>query len=1347
MFTCSNCGHQINAPQARLPPFCPRCGTATGVGSNPFADSMVDDEDGLLPDLPELPPPPPMDSMPASRTQGRGRPSKTLFGMPGLSLDDVDGEADSGFALTNPVPAAKPAPAPAPAKPPTAAAKPAVPPLPGKPPVAPPPVGAKPPPVAAPKPPLPGAVPVVPKPPPLPSGAAKPGVPPLPVAKPVAPPPPPRAPDAPIKSSSRAPSAPTGPGRPAPKLADDSGTFERDDPFFTGNPDELPELGSITDGEIKRIDSGPAGMQEFDFDDDGGGALELGDLDLPGGGAAEVIDLPAAGQKSKGVLEFDGIDMPSRGDHDLPDPVADATDGLDLPVSSKPSRPAELEFDGLGSPGDLDLPMPGDDDGLELDLPMPPAATKPVAAPPSKPIAPPPSKPIAAPPKPPPAPAPVKPVAPPPKPAPVSAKPSLPELGDDLDLPIPAGDLPIPSSELPTPVDDFAGFAEGGVGLELEDLPLPADVLPTSASAPKGGSELPTPADILPTPVESLGLDLGDDPLPARKPATTPAKTSEPVAPKPPTIAGKSPAPKPEQRSPTRAIVYGVLGVVVVGLCVGVYGLGEGWFAGEEEIPAPRAGNDGGGGTNPEPDPSTDSGQITERSEAILAKFDEDTPAGYVQALEGLAQDPIARAEAALLLHLRYGPDPVRLAQAGKLLEGHVDDPAPHVRRVLGLALLQTPERAQEALTWFADDPRSQLYRAWALRHSDPEQARVAAQAAATARPGDNAAALTLAELQVESDPEAGLARLRKIVEQRPQQVSAALSLLRAALDQGLLAEAAKVGSTVPAAAVSTGYKAELLRTRAKVARAQGNVGEALRLLEQAIGTDEQFMAARIDKIDLALSVLDSASARAESELLLRQSPQDRKVLTAAVRVAIQAGRDEDARTHLQALGGPESTDPVVHELYGELAALLLDVEAARAAWAKARELDPLRSDTVVSEVALLIKVEQIDPAIALLDDQKAKLAAREDQSTAVRAARAVVERTRAGLLRARAEAGPALTAVEEAVKLDPRDNSARLLRAELLAAVGNVDASEEALEELHERTGGFPGLTEPLGRMLLRKGKLDELDALIGAQLEASEASIEILMTGAALRLAQNKPDRAKVLAERVLDRDGTQTRAHLVLGRVLLAEGEYAAALDEIEAAQTREGDPEVELWHGQALEYNGRAVEARAHYKRALELEPGNLEAAALLGRLYAYEGAAKQALGLLEPVVLETDAYPYAYLAIGIAHRDLGKRDQAVGEFQRARELDPTLFEAYYEEGRILNDRNKHSEAAAALKAGLDKAKDHAQPRQLEDAWRRLGDSYYELGRRADAKAAFEEYLKVAPPNAAGRAEVQRIMKEL
>ncbi len=1002
MFTCSHCGHEINAPEARLPPFCPRCGSSTGAGSNPFADSMIDDDDNQLD---QLPPPPPMDSLPVSRSHGRSGPSKTLFGMPGINADELELEDEGTSNFSAPAkpaaPPAKPPAAPAkpaapPAKPAAAPVKPAAPPVkPPAAPVKPPAAPAKPPaapakPSAAPakpapapvvRPPLPGAVPVAPK----PSAAKPPALAPLggKLATPA-------TADAPIKPSARAPSAPTGPGRPAPKLREDSGgfgqeesgTFEKDDPFFTGNPDELSELASITDGDVVLLQrkaaeaSGPVGMQEFEFDDKGGSKLELGDLELLGGSSAEVVDLPkATSQSGRALAEFDGIEMPLPADDlDLPSPVVDATDGLDLPMSSAASRPDELEFDGFGGLGeDLDLPMPTDSGALELDLPMPqtPAKQAPVPTSPSKPAATPskpaatpskpaatPSKPAATPSKPPP---PSKPPASPSKPPP----PALPELSDDfdLDLPTPALDLPTPASELPARKDDFSGYSmpEGGLDLELEDLPLPADMLPvsadslptsaskskTSGSLPTSTASLPTSASELPTPVETLGLDLGDE-VPVKTATPSATKPTEPghgqpgLPPPPP--PRKSPAPKPERASPVRWVLYGVLGVVVAGLGLGVYGMGEGWFASDDELPPPQAGNGGDGGNDGSEQPAN-SAEVAERSEAILAKFDEDSPSGYVQVLDGLATDPVAQAEAALLLHLRYGPDPVRLAQAGKLLDAYAENPAPHVRRVLGLALLTQPARSTEALTWFASDPRSQLYRAWALQASDPGQARLAAEAASKARPGDKAALLTLAEIQLASDPDAALTRLRTIIGQQPQQISAQVALLRAAREQGLLAEAAQLGNGLSAVSVSDGYKASLLRTRSAIARAQGNVAEASRLIEQAIASDVQTIGPRLDKIDIALSVRDSGGARTEVELLLRERPQDRAVLIAAARVAIEAGRDDDALAHVQALGGPESTDVAVHELTGEIEALLLDVRCPASLGQGPRTRSPAQLD------------------------------------------------------------------------------------------------------------------------------------------------------------------------------------------------------------------------------------------------------------------------------------------------------------------------------------------------------------------------------------------------------------------
>jgi tetratricopeptide (TPR) repeat protein len=1366
MFDCSNCGHKIDDSRVPLPPFCPRCGEPTSENSSPFDDDEPSTSPlpppppmgAPLPPPPPmgapLPPPPPMGApLPPPPRSGRGEPSKTLFGMPGLSFDDVpapdpgpgpaggaddelpfpsddDDDAlpfpvdDDEDALPFPVDddelAAPAAPSPPSPRPPPVRASVKPPPAPGG--VKPPPVraGVKPPPAGGVKPPpaRAGA-----KPPPAPGGLKPPpgrgAKPPAAAAKGVRPPPPPGGAKPPPPPGGAKPPPFRGGGAPPPPRADafssgvlpadsgvmagDSGTFDDDDPFYTGDPDEMPELGSITHGDASTFadenPSGHSGIREFEFQDDGE-ALELGELgglDLPTGEAPAPPS--RAARPSFDSPEFGGLDLPTPegdealggGELDLPAPAGFAGD-LDLPAPSGHDTGGGLDLD-LPAPagpasGGLDLPAPageaGYDDGLSLD-----------------------------------------------------------------DLPMPADDLPMPADNLPGPIDDFPAPADGlpdpdgfdALPTSAADLPASADEFPAPVdSLPTPASILPTPADNLPTPVGDLELDLdaGGRPSAAAKaagesPAAKAGRVGAIAKPKPP---GDKP-----KRDIGRIVIYSVLALVVVGVGGAVVAVQMGLLE-PEPAPPPQQGN---GQDTPPP-----SGEPVERPEGVLAKLDQDTPASYVQAYELSEGQPVGRAEAALLIHLRYGPDAKRLAEARQLLAPYRERPEPFVQRVVALDLLAA-DKPDEALAALGEGGgwRASLYRAWALlAKGEAEKARAAAEAAVEGRPGDQAAKLAVLQIRYAANPVDGLAAMRQAAETSPNHLALQEALMRAARESGRLAEAAEVGQKLQPAAISEAHKAELLRERAGVAMTQGRTGEAMRLLEQALATDESLVSARVDRIDLLLANRDFPATRADIELLLRDQPKNREVLLVAARVELEAGRDDDARAHLAKLGEAAREDPQVHDLLGQAAAMLMKVEEARTSFAEARKLDPFFVEALEHEIDLLVRAEMLDEALALLDEQQTSLGeAAGNDSERGRRARSTVSKIRARLLRDQGELERALTAAEDAASIDPSNNDALLMRAELLGALGQRQAYEEALLELHERTGGYPGLTEPLGGVLLRKGKLDELEQLIGTSLDSPDASREIVLTGAALRLAQDKPEAAQVLAQRILDRDPTDTRAHLLLGRALLALGDYALALDEIESARTREGDPEVELWLGQALEYNGRPGQARVHYQRALELDPNTLEAAALLGRLYAYDGAAAKAIDLLQPVVDATDDYPYAHLALGLARKDMGRRDLAVAEFQKAQELDPTLFEAFYQEGRIHNDQNKHAPAVKALQAGLDKAKDNATERALIDTYRRLGESYKQLGRRAEAKAALEEYMKLAPPNAAGRREVERLLREL
>ncbi|PRQ08221.1 tetratricopeptide repeat protein [Enhygromyxa salina] len=1088
-----------------------------------------------------------------------------------------------------------------------------------------------------------------------------------------------------------------------------------DDPFFAGDLERLPELGSITHGDADEFSqedpAARSGVQEFEYQGDSE-TIELADLSA---GSSAPPQAP--------------VEYPSRPSFDSPDFA-----GLDLPAAST-SGVQDLVDDGF------DLPMPAGR-AQDMDLPEPPnfgggvaRGAVPVGEPDFE------------------------------LPTPVD------DVGFDAlsidDLPMPSPDLPMPVDNLPGELDDFHAPVDDFPAPDLDDfdsLPTAADSLPRAVDSlpravdtlPRAVDSLPTsagrtaakPANLVPASVDDLDLDL-DDAQPTtgglrglgEKPIEQPiaAATGEPAS-----AFKQKPARIPDgpRRGVNRWVVYGLLGAIVL-IGGGVLAMQMGLFD-SDSVDPPVDQNDSGGEVTPP------SAEPTERPEGVLAKFDQDTPASYVQAYELSENDPVGRAEAALLLHYRYGPDPARLAEAGQLLAPFQTRPEPFVRRVVGLTLLVNGKR-DEALALLDDTgPRTALYQAWALLDKgETERARAAAEAAVARRPGDQAAQLTVLQVRFAANPVDGIAAMRQAAKTSPNHLALQEALMHAALDQGRLDEAAQIGQSIQPASISDTHKAELLRQRAGIAMAQGRTGAAMRLLDQALASDDKLTAARIDRIDLWLSNKDFSSIRAELDVLMQgEGAKNPLLIKTAARVDLEAGLDDEARARLDSLGEAGSKDPQVQDLIGQAHALVMKIDEARTAFALARKLDPLYTAPIIHEVDLLIRSDLRDDALKLLDEQLAALVAADAKaSVRGRQSLAAVGRVRAEVLLSKGELERALTAIEDAITSDPASNDALLLRARLLDQLDQRQAHEEALLELHERTGGYPGLTEPLGKVLLRKGKLDELEALISASLEAPEASREIILTGAALRLAQDRPEQAQSLAQKVIERDPTDTRAHLLLGRALLIQGQYARALSEIESAQTRDGDAEVELWLGQALEYNARPNDARGHYTRALQLDPKNLEAAALLGRLYAYEGAAAKAIELLTPVVQQTDAYPYAYLALGLAHKDMGKREQAIGDFQKAQQLDASLFEAFYQEGRIHNDLNKHGAAVKALQAAIDNAKANATERALIDAYRRLGESYVELGRRAEAKAALNEYMNLAPANAAGRSEVERLLRGL
>jgi tetratricopeptide (TPR) repeat protein len=347
-------------------------------------------------------------------------------------------------------------------------------------------------------------------------------------------------------------------------------------------------------------------------------------------------------------------------------------------------------------------------------------------------------------------------------------------------------------------------------------------------------------------------------------------------------------------------------------------------------------------------------------------------------------------------------------------------------------------------------------------------------------------------------------------------------------------------------------------------------------------------------------------------------------------------------------------------------------------------------------------------------------------------------------------ERNAALEAFDRALEAVPGHNEAQLRRGVLRLEAGQEAEGRADLVELYERTGGYPGLAAPLGRLYVRDGDFEALERLVDDRLSGDATPDELLTVGARLRLHQGRTAHARELLELAIARHPADWEPHMLLAQVLILEGKAAEALAEIERARPPGPEPEQMLQRGKILEFNGRHDDAIPEYQRALGIDPELHEARFLYGRMLHYKGGHAKAISELRKVLDEPRAkaaawYPEVWLNIGVAQQAQGKHADAIASLEKATALDPKLGEAWAKMGRFHGDRNEHAKAIAALEKAIAVGPEDAY--WYPDALMDLGRAQSKSGKQADAKTSLEQFLELAPPDHTSRAEADRLLGEL
>jgi protein O-GlcNAc transferase len=197
-----------------------------------------------------------------------------------------------------------------------------------------------------------------------------------------------------------------------------------------------------------------------------------------------------------------------------------------------------------------------------------------------------------------------------------------------------------------------------------------------------------------------------------------------------------------------------------------------------------------------------------------------------------------------------------------------------------------------------------------------------------------------------------------------------------------------------------------------------------------------------------------------------------------------------------------------------------------------------------------------------------------------------------------------------------------------------------------------------------------------------------------------------------------------HQTGGRAAEAEALYRRAID------LDPQNPDLHRGLGTALEDQGGTAEAAEWYRRGLALAPEDADSWCNLGMALRQSAQPSEATTAYRRAVRLDAGFVEAWFNLGNALTALGRFDEAISAYRAALTLRPDDAEVCCNLGNALHQRGRIGEAAAAARQAVACRPDHAP------ALINLGNALTEQGRFDDAIRQFRRALAVRPGDPAG-----------
>ena len=321
--------------------------------------------------------------------------------------------------------------------------------------------------------------------------------------------------------------------------------------------------------------------------------------------------------------------------------------------------------------------------------------------------------------------------------------------------------------------------------------------------------------------------------------------------------------------------------------------------------------------------------------------------------------------------------------------------------------------------------------------------------------------------------------------------------------------------------------------------------------------------------------------------------------------------------------------------------------------------------------------------------DEALRLLPTVNPDPADRAMAAAVQVRRAEIAFTQGRRADAHAAIDEALKAEPPDPAAVLLKARLLAEDGQLDDALARAASIRNASAVSAEAHFLIGQIHMQRKNVDEAIAEFNEASRQQPRAIQVRLALANAHLVRGDAPQAIALAGSVLDRQPGNLEARVFLVRGLTVRGELNAAARElaaIPAAQTANAAVQVATG-ALALARDNRAA-AGAAFERAETLNTQATESLAGLVSLDLKAGRVADARRRVEARMERDPENAQVALLAGVVYAAGKQSALAVKAFERAIELDPSQVQPYVllarlhiGEGKLDEARRQFEEAAA------------------------------------------------------------------